>query len=491
LALKNKNEPKCLTHILKKSRFFLRKENLHSSINCINNTGWGEMFYKHLLLIAIAFSFTFLSKKASGLPAFAMREHVSCTMCHTNGSAPHLTQVGYLYRRAGFRFPQNIGNKDLDEKNLDILKHFVAGISVDYEAVTNKPQSNANGSEALVQNNFDVREIEVYPVVGAFLGNFAAWSELDATSTTATAQPNNSPATGAATANNGSVNLNGADLRYVDGDKDFFWGVRAGLIAPEGYGASDQSIDDGAIPLMDSQSAVHFSPDGTQFDTLATPMGAMDVAQMGVELEASWPTTFLTLGIYNGFDGSTGYNPTGTGSQSALVPAQMNAQSKGSKDFKIQLDKMWERFALTGVYYNGRITLLDPNNAVPWLNDYQMGRVYGTYFAVPNILDIMTGVGGGQSAFVNPNSSTVAGHFDTLGAFISANYYLKQHVTLSAKLDYYQYDTSASPRPAAQAASLLASLPYENNIFVFHLIRTEDAVNGLTNDFRAEWRFLF
>ena len=71
-----------------------------------------------------------------------MREKVSCSVCHSNGSAPHLSEVGFLYRRAGFRFPQNIGNGELDDANMEVLKHFVAGINVDYEAITTNPKAN-------------------------------------------------------------------------------------------------------------------------------------------------------------------------------------------------------------------------------------------------------------------------------------------------------------------------------------------------------------
>lgn len=427
-------------------------------------------------------------RPALALPAFAMREKVSCTLCHTNGSAPHLTETGFLYRRAGFRFPQNIGNKALDDENMDVLKHFVAGINVDYEAVTNKPQG---GSESLVQNNFDVREVEFYPVVGAFLGNYAAWSEIDASPTSVPATPGG---TSAPTA--GAVNLNEAELRYVDGDKDFYYGIRAGLIAPEGYGASDQWPDDGALPLVDSLSAVNIA---TGIDTLALPLGANNVPQLGAEIMASWTKTYLTLGIYNGFDGTNGYatnlaNSVNAGYQatpSTLNVAQMNAQGKGSKDVKLQLDQMLGKFAITAVYYNGRIALLDSSGLVPWQENYQMGRLYGSYFVIPNRVDLMAGAGAGQFGFVQSGASTIAGHFNNVGTFLGGNYYVMPHLTLSARVDYYQYDTTASPRPIAQSATLLASLPYENNLFIFHFIRTEDVFAGLTNDFRAEWRFLY
>src|ERR1035437_3835289 len=76
----------------------------------------------------------FLSAEdAHALPAFARREEAACTLCHSNGSAPHLTKAGYMFRRAGFRMPGDIGNEQLDAKNMTIQNHMTAGINVDYQ----------------------------------------------------------------------------------------------------------------------------------------------------------------------------------------------------------------------------------------------------------------------------------------------------------------------------------------------------------------------
>jgi len=290
-----------------------------------------------------------------------------------------------------------------------------------------------------------------------------------------------------------------ADMRYANGDENFFWTVRGGLIAPEGYGASDQWIDDGGIPLFDTNAAIHLYQDGTtgNFNTMATPLGAMNVPQMGVELGLNWVGKYLTLGVYNGFDATGGINSTNTPPQ----PAQMNAQGKGSKDFKIQYDQMFEApFALTAIYYNGRTASADPGSAdtpqsiapsVAWQNEYQLGRLYGTWFAIPNKVDVFAGAAYGSYEFDNISSSTIAGHFYNYGAFVGGSYYVQRHLTLAGRLDYLEYDSTVSPKPKSQAASIYASLPFENNMWVFHLTRTEDYINGLTNDFRAEWRFLF
>ena len=131
---------------------------------------------KQLLLIPILLCVNLIiSENAKALPAFAMRENVSCTLCHTNGSAPHLTKTGYLYRRAGFRFPTYIGNLEKDNEALKVLLHLVVGVNADYQITdqqTPATQTAPASSEGLTANNFDMREAEIWPLVGGFFGNY-------------------------------------------------------------------------------------------------------------------------------------------------------------------------------------------------------------------------------------------------------------------------------------------------------------------------------
>lgn len=405
------------------------------------------------------------------LPAFSIRENVSCTLCHANGSAPHLTKTGYLYRRAGFRFPKNIGDLEKDKEAMQILQHLAAGANIDYQLASAHPSGR---STSVTKNEINVREVEIWPMIGGFLGNYGAWTELDM-----------SPQV--ATNTSGSVTLTQADLRYVWGDANKFFNLRVGLIAPEGFGASDQWLDDANLPLMDTLTAQH-----NGIDTLVLPFGAMETPQMGAELGYNYYNTHPTLGIYNGFNGTNGL---ASNTQSTATAGLMNNESKGSKDFKLQLDQFFnnDRFALTAAYYNGRVSLLDQTNTIVWGNKYSLGRLYGTFLAVPNVFDILAGGGLGKFDFVNSGNNKVVGQFKNSGSFIGAMYYVKPHLSLAGRFDYYKYANGVYPTPRAIAYVLMVNLPYENNIFVFHFNRTASDLdpNGISNDFRAEWRFLF
>ena len=407
-------------------------------------------------------------QSAKALPAFALREKVSCTMCHNNGSAPHLTPYGYMYRRAGFRLPDNIGNKASDDKAMTFQEHMAAGVNLSYEVTST---TTPGASKATINaNQINVPEVEVWPLVGAFLGNFAVWSEIDATPSTK---------------GGGGINLSQADLRYAAGNADSFFNFRGGIMAPEGFGASDQWLDDANIPLMDTLAPYY------KQDTLVTPFGAMNVPELGLEFGYNYFSSHLTLGVYNGFSGvdSSGNN--------ALTAALTNRTNGVSKDYKVQLDQfIGDVGAVTLAYYNGYMQLKDPSNAFLWANNYNSERAYLTYFALPGVLDVVAGAALTTSQFVT-TTPTPMGTFQSRGAFAGLYYYMMPHLTLAGRLDYNIYNTTNDARAQALAGSFQASLPFENNIVILRFNKTgsdlasSGASAGNTNDFRAEWRFLF
>ena len=411
-------------------------------------------------------------KCAHALPAFALREKVSCTLCHTNGSAPHLTKVGYIYRRAGFRFPTNIGNAEADSKSMTFQEHMAAGLNVDYEYVRNAPPGQGV-SASTTSNQFNIPEVELWPVVGGFLGNYAFWSEIDAT-----------PGAAGQTA---SVNLSMADLRYIGGTPDFFYGFRGGLMALEGYGASDQWIDDGNIPLMD-----RLTPNYNQ-DTVSAPLGAMNNPEYGLEVNLSYMRTqsFLTLGMYNGYDG--------TGGTASLQSALMREKAGGlNKDFRAQIDQMIADYgSITATYYIGAIQITNPASGPNWTDHYNHERLYLTYFALPNTLDVFLGGALASNEYMTAATGSSNGSFSSTGGFFGLNYYAMPHMTVSGRVDTYRFSTRSESHQHANGYSVQVGLPFENNQYVVRFNRTStdlasgDFSVGNTSDFRAEWRFLF
>ena len=421
-------------------------------------------------LSVVALGIFVFTNSAHALPAFALREKVSCVVCHTNGSAPHLTKLGYDYRRAGFRFPSEIGNKERDARALTITEHLAAGTNVSYEVAVTKAAGTFN--HTLSSNHFNTPEIEIWPLVGGFLGNFGFWTEFDA-----------NPNISSNHVLSGTVTAAQADLRYVVGSADLYFNFRGGLMASEGFGASDQWIDDANIPFIDK-----LTPNFNQ-DTLALPFGAMGVPRLGAEVGLNYRGSHLTLGLYNGFDGTNTLGAA-TPAQSTLSTTTTHPEARGAKDIKVQLDQFLGDFAFTAAYYKGYVSLLDPGNTVAWLDPYWATRLYLTSPPVFGF-DLLGGLAYGQNDYVNTGTNLKGGSFINKGFFVGANYYPMQHLSLSARYDFFDNYVSGNSAARATGVAFMVSMPYEYNIFVAHFNVASVDISGLVDDFRLEWRFLF
>jgi len=424
-------------------------------------------------------------ESVQALPAFARRENVSCVMCHTNGSAAHLTEFGYIYRRMAFHWPGRLGDEKADLEAMNATKHMAIGVNVAYNYNDNTSSNGTTVNTKTVNTNgIQVPEVELWPLVGGFLGNWGVWSEFDSQS------PTNAGA---------SVVMSYADIRYAAGTPDSFWNFRGGMIAPEGYGASDQWIVDGNAPLVDRLSGNVKNNQGNYLDTLVTPWGAMNAAELGFEIGYNFRGAHFTLGAYNGYVSNL-VNSDGTINTSSTAPTvAANAVSNttpydnGMRDFRFQYDQMLSWGAFTLGAYTGAIALSDPTSTFSWDNHYTQYRSYFTYYAVPSLLDLMAGVGWQENQFVS--ASTVPdGSFEAKGGFLGANYYVQPHLTLSLRGDKFYFNSNDT----ATGYSVQASLPYENLIWIFHYNSTAsnllstgaNLVSGMNQNVGLVLRFL-
>lgn len=411
-------------------------------------------YFSWVLMILIYF---FIDATAQALPAFARRENVSCTMCHVNGSAPRLNEFGYMYRRAGFRNPWDIGKIEKDNEAARITDHMSAQIIFQY---LYKTSEEPGGSSEVVNNNFDIPSVSVFPVVGAFDGNYAVWSAIDAV-----------PAP-----SQEGVTLADADLRYAVGDQNQFFNFRGGLIGYQGYGLADRGLlGGGDIPLMNSTSPFYNQ------DALFTPFG--DSNQFGAELGFNYHQSHLTIGLYNGFDGTTLTDGSPT-----LNPATVNSSAKGHKDIKVQLDQfIGTQLEMTFVYYNGAATNLDPSNTLAWRNNFDAWRFYLAYSVIPALLDLNVGFGYDTYHWVDSGSTDVAGTGIKKGTSVEALYYGIPMLTLEARWDYVRYNQGAD----VKGIQLLANFPRGNNIFSVGFNNVNSDVAESTAQYFAQWDFLF
>src|SRR2546428_8654480 len=78
--------------------------------------------------------------RASAMPQFARLTHMSCAGCHDAPTFPRLNDVGYRFRRAGFRMPEQIGQ---DPADFEIANYFAARIQARY-TVSNTQDSTVS-----------------------------------------------------------------------------------------------------------------------------------------------------------------------------------------------------------------------------------------------------------------------------------------------------------------------------------------------------------
>jgi hypothetical protein len=116
------------------------------------------------------------------MPMFSRKLGVSCDTCHT--TIPRLNEVGYKFRAAGFRFPEQIGRAE--EKKFELGDTISVRIQTRYDSqVTNQSNgaavANVVGGVAgprKTTNALSFMEATIYPITGAWGKYFSSESEL-------------------------------------------------------------------------------------------------------------------------------------------------------------------------------------------------------------------------------------------------------------------------------------------------------------------------
>jgi hypothetical protein len=163
---------------------------------------------------------------ANAMPMFARKYGVPCETCHT--TIPRLNQVGYKFRAAGFRMPEQIGKAD--DRKFDLGDTISARIQARYDAqFTNQPNGAAVANiiggvpgPRVQTNSFNYMETTIYPLTGSWGKYFGSLSELSF-----------SP--------EDFFEVENAYVRFAKGSENSFFTARAGIFHPwEGFGASDR-----------------------------------------------------------------------------------------------------------------------------------------------------------------------------------------------------------------------------------------------------------
>lgn len=386
---------------------------------------------------------------ASAMPQFARRTGMSCSGCHT--TVPELNQMGFNYRRAGFRLPDEIG-KDVKVAGLKDL--YAARIREEFKVTGAATQGDAANTKVAPTNAFVFHEFTFYPITGAFGKYWAAESELTIGSSGA------------------GVDLENA---YIRGTfpvmADAFVSARAGIFHPfEGYGGSDRTVSN-IRPLI-------YSTVVGPFAALGTKVGQ---DQEGVEVGAAYKDTTLNLAILNGY--SSGNNAANKG------------DLDNNRDFRLFFNQMLgENAAVSAMYLNGKTPYGYAGAGTDWTNNYQKGAIYANYKVLGDKLNILGGY------IINKDHSMVAATHDGTDAFNSHGWYalaeskLHEHFTGVARYETFDPNTRVA-RNRVSAWTLTASVPFDEIKFLidYQVKRTQKALgkDRTDNTLTAEWMVIF
>lgn len=220
-----------------------------------------------------------IKTRSNFIPAFARKMNVACSFCHT--TIPRLNTVGYKFRAAGFRMPEDIGNAET--KKFDFGDNISARIQSRFDVqVTNTPNGAAvanmvNGKPGDRTTTIapSLMEATVYPLSGSWGKYFGSLSELSV-----------SP--------EDFFEIENAYIRGVWGTEKSFFTSRVGVFHPfEGIGASDRPYSNGRTLFQTSG----LSSGGRGVPYVYQPWGLDEV---GAELGWEWENVSVRGAVLGG-----------------------------------------------------------------------------------------------------------------------------------------------------------------------------------------------
>jgi hypothetical protein len=371
-----------------------------------------------------------LASRAQAMPMFARKYKMACSDCHDAPTFPRLNDVGYKFRRAGFRLPEQIGQEELTEFNLG---DYTSGRIQARYTVSHVSDETTIPSTSSTTNRFEMREITLYPLTGSFMKYFATETEISM-------------------APDEIVELENAYVRAVYGGEDAWVEARFGLWHPfEGFAGSDRPLGV-SRPLFETVGA------NQNQDTLVRVWG---IDQVGLELGAQWHDTSLSFSVLNGLQTEV--------EGDAVVGVGITPDEDDSKDIIVFANQiLGARSGVSLLWMHGTVRL--PTDVPAFVAGMDESTFRDTY----DRLALFGGVGAGILTLVaggelgwddarDPMTGATSG-FRSQGAFLEGDVALGNHVAAFVRLDYF--DPSASKEDNERLGATLGASIYHDWVYV-------------------------
>jgi hypothetical protein len=409
---------------------------------------------KRGILFIVSIGFVLGAAQAGyAMPMFARKLGVPCATCHT--AIPRLNEMGYKFREAGFRMPQDIGKPETEK--FDVADYFSGRIQARYDASRTKI-----GPVASHRSQIRFHELTLYPMTGSFGKYFSSLVELSF----APEEP--------AEVENAYVRLNKGD------DTRFFQG-RFGVFHPfEGYGASDR-------PIALSRPYFQTNPANLNQSTFFTPWG---FDQAGIEGGGSRGRTSFRATVFNGLmvreeEGSLLAFPA----QGGPLSKPGGTTSANSADFQLFANQILnpDGGGVSAYYYHGRLDLpIGGSLDNTFQNSFDRFALYGAYPVVPK-LHVLAAFQSGR------DDALSGGRFTSRGAFAEADVPLHDYATAGVRYDWFDPATTKSSNELRGVFAFL-NLPFQNGLqFIaeYQHKNTKRGANPDRNDNIFQVRFIF
>lgn len=387
--------------------------------------------------------------------------------------------TGYEFRLAGYRLPDEIGQKS--EANFNLGDFFAARTQTQYEA--------KDSTGKIATNQLTFKEFTMYPLTGSWGENFGSLVELSM-----------APGEG--------FEVENAFVRGVYGDQAGWAQARIGVLHPwEGFGASDRPLGN-IRPVFQKQQAKGATGAAT------SPFYLWNVDEAAFELGYYLPKTGTTVALRTGqgviwkADAKNAADLADPAQGGALMKTSPGYPKTGLNDMSYQafLNQTFNNDSGFSVYYyqtttpypnpygNSYAFLTTTGDAPTTFTSDSFNRlaVYANWFAIPNMLNLMGGYMWGNDSIDDKSiDKNAAQSGKSYGYYGEVNYHIIENKLAAG----YRYDYFNPAQDASASYAQTASTVFVNYLGFQHLnligdYQTKDSDQGAGKPKKTDNQFL-
>ncbi len=293
---------------------------------------------------------------ASAMPNFARKYGLGCGSCHD--VIPKLNEFGWKFRAAGYRMPDEIGQK---QASYNIGDYFAGRLN--FAVNQSSATAAASGSPSVSNMNMAFTGGSIYAIFGALTPNISSESELGFST-------------------NGSLEVSTASVGYYTGTEDSWFSARIGKLNTfMGYGGSDRGWS--GSPKMNSGYAISLY--NYQNGGVKPTYTGLTGSNMGIDLGYVFGEATVHAEVLSG------YTYAG-GKPSAAVAGKPTGVGAGQAPSANSFDYMfWANYILTedgggisAAYYLGNADINTGSASTNvdsefWQNKFSRYAIYASY----------------------------------------------------------------------------------------------------------------